>query len=149
MTTHEDIKPGDVVYLKSGSPPLTVDSIHEERCLVLRFNEAEVWSATLNLCVLTKVNPNQTRTFQERLNALLAENETLREQVAALTPGPWIRFGNTTPEQGKIVLMHTGDAGSVPWVQSIGEITLRTMPADYLWRPIPAGLLTPPETAVP
>lgn len=72
----------------------------------------------------------------------------LREQIAALTPGPWVRLGDVAPEQCEIVMMYAGVVGGAPWVQLISETTVQCMPSGYSWRRLPAGLLDVPAPAV-
>ena len=72
----------------------------------------------------------------------------LREQIAALTPGPWVRLGDVAPKQCEIVMMYAGVVGGAPWVQLISETTVQSMPVCYFWRRLPAGLLDVPAPTV-
>ena len=88
----------------------------------------------------------ETVAVRAERDALAAEVTALRAEVAALTPGPWARVGDQPPQDGDAVLMWAGE-GSAPWIRIFRGPLVQCVSADYLWRPIPAGLLTPPETA--
>jgi len=76
---------------------------------------------------------------------LVAEVTALRAEVATLTPGPWARVGDQTPDLGEIVLMRTTEGG-VPWIHAVFSTTIQGTSADFLWRRLPAALLALPET---
>ena len=85
---------------------------------------------------------------QDSIGQRQRDNEALRAQIAALTPGPWTRLGDVAPEQGEIVMMHAGVVGGAPWAQLISETTVQSMPVGYSWRRLPAGLLDVPAPTV-
>ena len=85
---------------------------------------------------------------QESIGQRQRDNEALRAQIAAMTPGPWTRLGDVAPEQCEIVMMYAGVVGGAPWVQLISETTVQCMPVGYFWRRLPAGLLDVPAPAV-
>jgi hypothetical protein len=78
----------------------------------------------------------------------LATISDLRAQIAALTPGPWVRLGDVAPKQCEIVMMFAGVVGGAPWLQLISETTVQCMPVGYFWRRLPAGLLDVPAPTV-
>lgn len=78
----------------------------------------------------------------------LATISDLRAQIAALTPGPWVRLGDTAPNIGETVLMHTGVVDSVAWVHFVSKSTDQVVPAGCFWRRFPAGILDVPAQAV-
>ena len=84
---------------------------------------------------------------QESIGQRQRDNEALRAEIAALTPGPWVRLGDVAPEQGEIVMMHAG-VGGAPWVQLISETTVQHLSATYSWRRLPAGILDVPAPTV-
>lgn len=52
------INKGDVVWLKSGGPEMTVHAIDEEgNCLCLWFRHGDILRYSINLSSLTKKNP--------------------------------------------------------------------------------------------
>ena len=52
------IKKGDVVWLKSGGPEMTVQVIDTEgNCICLWFRHGEILRYTIESCALTKINP--------------------------------------------------------------------------------------------
>ena len=79
----------------------------------------------------------------------LATISDLRAEIAALTPGPWLRLGDMAPEEGETVLMWGGVQGTPAWMQVIYSTVIQPIAADYFWRRLPAGLLTPPTDAAP
>ena len=84
---------------------------------------------------------------QESIGQRQRDNEALRAQIAAMTPGPWTRLGDVAPEQCEIVMMHAGVVGA-PWLQLISETTVQCMPSGYSWRRLPAGLVDVPAPTV-
>lgn len=86
------------------------------------------------------------RELREERDALTAEVTALRAQVADLTPGPWVRLGDQTPDIGETVLMRTAEGG-IPLIQAVFSTTVHDASADFLWRRLPAGLLALPATA--
>lgn len=59
----EEIKAGDVVYLKSGSPKMTVRWVEKGRAAVTWFDKNDSKSDAFELEMLTKINPVKTDTF--------------------------------------------------------------------------------------
>jgi hypothetical protein len=82
------------------------------------------------------------RVWKEQDEALRADGDTLRAEVAALTPGPWLDPAVNPPPIGEPILT-IGDAGTM----ALGPLS--TLDGLHLWlhrwRRIPSALLTPPE----
>ena len=79
----EPIKPGDVVFLKSGSPPLTMmdkAKIRETHVIVSWFEGSVHQITSLHRDALTKVNPAQLNVAQAQLDAAYVQhNEDLKK----------------------------------------------------------------------
>lgn len=126
-----DIKPGDVVYLKSGSPPLTVEAKDAQGCTVAWFDGTHPFDIRFDPAALTKVNPAQLNVIQrqldaayaqhnedlKQLDALVTERDALRSQVAELTPAPWVRFGDEEPPDGEVILIQTMESTVPPFLR--------------------------------
>ena len=54
MTEHEDLKPGDVVQMKSGGPPMTVDFVDDAVVTATWFDGNEVRSRDFGRHLLGK-----------------------------------------------------------------------------------------------
>lgn len=96
----------------------------------------------------------ERREFQKTIANLTAEvgglrqtNKALNDQVAALTPGPWVRLGDVDPSDGEKVLMWTGVAGMPVFLHTVNNAA-HSLPATYHWRRFPAGLLDAPAPTV-
>jgi uncharacterized protein YodC (DUF2158 family) len=129
--TESDIKPGDVVYLKSGSPPLTVYGVTAQGCSIAWFDESIPRNVFFTPVALTKVNPAQLNVAQaqldaayaqhnedlKQLDALVTERDALRNQVAELTPASWVRFGDEEPPDGEVILIQTMESTVPPFLR--------------------------------
>lgn len=110
---------------------------------------APLWTGDPSDCIGKRVE-SVAKAAHVRAETVDSLYDKLRErdaQIAALTPGPWVRLGDMDPGDGEKVLMHDGVVGSAPWLQLVDEATAKYLHATYLWRRLPAGLLTPPATA--
>lgn len=74
----------------------------------------------------------------EGMHGVISERDA---QIAALTPGPWARLGDMAPNIGETVLMWSGVQDTPPWMQVFHGMAAQSVPADYLWRRLPTGLL--------
>lgn len=75
-----DIKPGDVVYFKSGSPPFIVYGVTAQGCSIVWLDESISRNVFFNPAALTKVNPAQLNAAQAQLDAAYAQhNEDLKK----------------------------------------------------------------------
>jgi len=112
---------------------------------------APLWTGDPSDCIGKRVE-SVAKAAHVRAETVDSLYDKLRErdaQIAALTPGPWTRLGDTAPDSGETVLMRTGVVG-LPWMQFVDEATVQHLPATYLWRRFPAGLLdVPAPTSTP
>lgn len=58
MRNPENIKQGDIVYLKSGSPAMIVDEAKEINCICFYFSNGEIKSIKLSYASITKTKPS-------------------------------------------------------------------------------------------
>lgn len=147
------IKAGDVVYLKSGSPPLTVvdtDTFRASHVDVCWFNGNEKRVTSFHRDALTKVNPAQLNVTQaqldaayaqhnedlKQLDALVTERDALRNQVAELTPASWVRFGDEEPPDGEVILIQTMESTVPPFLRVYHPYAKQ--PEFFYWRRLAA-----------
>lgn len=110
---------------------------------------APLWTGDPSDCIGKRVEAvaKAAHVRAETVGSLYDKIRERDAQIAALTPGPWVRLGDMDPGDGEKVLMHDGVVGSAPWLQLVDEATAKYLHATYLWRRLPAGLLTPPAPA--
>lgn len=110
---------------------------------------APLWTGDPSDCIGKRVEAvaKAAHVRAETVGSLYDKIRERDAQIAALTPGPWVRLGDMDPGDGEKVLMHDGVVGSAPWLQLVDEATAKYLHATYLWRRLPVGLLTPPKTS--
>lgn len=111
---------------------------------------APLWTGDPSDCIGKRVEAvaKAAHVRAETVGSLYDKIRERDAQIAALTPGPWVRLGDMDPGDGEKVLMHDGVVGSAPWLQLVDEATAKYLHATYLWRRLPAGLLDVPAPTV-
>ena len=111
---------------------------------------APLWTGDPSDCIGKRVEAvaKAAHVRAETVDSLYDKIRGRDAQIAALTPGPWVRLGDAAPNLAETVLMWSGVQGTPTWMQVFHGMAAQSVPADYLWRPLPAGLLDVPAPTV-
>lgn len=82
MSEAEDIKVGDVVYVRSGSPAMTVNRINTEDCSaeLIWFDESELNKMDAPLVILTLIDPDLAQNQEAVMRDTTQAMEMMRKQ---------------------------------------------------------------------